>query len=333
MDFASPETVSGALVGAALGYARKRGVDVADILARIGVTPEQLEFDVRIPASSLDQVWEDAAIAARDPCLGLRFAEEAKIGAFDALDYGFNLSRTLGGAVDRYARFYRVLGDHLALERSVRGSATVFRRVRQMAPQQAEAYFAVLVVRARALTGTRVAPLEVRFSHPGPRDAAPHEALFLAPVRFGCGASELILSNEDLALPGRAPNPGLSSVLDRYMRQIVGRLPKDESFRERARAAIAAQLQDNCGQRPSLETTARQLHMSPRSLQRRLREQGTSHSELMQSVRIDIAERLVFDRKLSITEIAFLLGFEDLSGFRRAYKRWTGRAPSQARCG
>jgi AraC-like DNA-binding protein len=73
--------------------------------------------------------------------------------------------------------------------------------------------------------------------------------------------------------------------------------------------------------------------MAPRTVQRRLSELGTSYQEMVESVRRDMAEQLVLDRTLSITEIAFLLGFEEVSGFRRAYQRWTGLAPSRARAG
>lgn len=71
--------------------------------------------------------------------------------------------------------------------------------------------------------------------------------------------------------------------------------------------------------------------MSPRTLQRKLGESGTSHTDVIDSVRCEMGERLVSEKRLSITEIAFLLGFADVSSFRRSYKRWTGVSPAQAR--
>ena len=158
-----------------------------------------------------------------------------------------------------------------------------------------------------------------------------HEDSVAISRAFDAGATELLVATRDLSLTSHHPNPGLANVLERYMREIVARLPKDDSLIERARGTIAEQMRKSCGTRPSLEVTSKELHMSPRSVQRRLREHGTTHQDLVESVRRDMAERLVLDRRLSITEIAFLLGFEDVSGFRRAYERWTGTTPARAR--
>jgi AraC-like DNA-binding protein len=100
------------------------------------------------------------------------------------------------------------------------------------------------------------------------------------------------------------------------------------SFLERARVAVASALADG---RPTIRAVGRALHASPRTVQRRLGQQGTTYVKVVESVRRARVERLVTDGRLSITEIAFLAGFADVSGFRRAYKRWTGLAPAGAR--
>jgi AraC-like DNA-binding protein len=140
--------------------------------------------------------------------------------------------------------------------------------------------------------------------------------------------SELVWSAKDLALPVKTSNPGVERILERYLKELVGRLPKDDSFVERVRAVVTQALLDG---RPTLETVARRVHASPRTVQRRLGEHTTSFAEIVGSVRRELAERLVKEKRLSMTEIAFLLGFADLSGFRRMYKRWTGVAPSRER--
>jgi AraC-like DNA-binding protein len=102
------------------------------------------------------------------------------------------------------------------------------------------------------------------------------------------------------------------------------------AFLERVRLAVANALVRG---RPTIRAIARALHASPRTLQRRLREQGTSYAKLIDSVRRERTESLVTTGRLSITEIAFLAGFRDLGGFRRAFRRWTGVTPSRARAG
>jgi AraC-like DNA-binding protein len=78
-----------------------------------------------------------------------------------------------------------------------------------------------------------------------------------------------------------------------------------------------------------MEAISRALHASPRTLQRRLSDHGTSYTQVVESVRRDLAEHLVAEGRLSVTEIAFLLGFTEVGSFRRVYKRWTGVTPSR----
>jgi AraC-like DNA-binding protein len=102
------------------------------------------------------------------------------------------------------------------------------------------------------------------------------------------------------------------------------------SFLERVHVAVAHALVHG---RPSIDAIASAMHASPRTLQRRLRQEGTTYAQLLDSVRRERTERLVTTGRLSITEIAFLAGFTDLGGFRRAYRRWTGLSPARARAG
>jgi AraC-like DNA-binding protein len=113
------------------------------------------------------------------------------------------------------------------------------------------------------------------------------------------------------------------------MKKLTGATPRS-SFLERVRMAVANALVRG---RPTIGAIARAVHASPRTLQRRLRQQGTSYAKLVDSVRRERTESLVTTGRLSITEIAFLAGFTDLGGFRRAFRRWTGVTPSRARAG
>ena len=119
------------------------------------------------------------------------------------------------------------------------------------------------------------------------------------------------------------------SIGDGTAKRQFGATPRS-SFLERVRVAVANALVHG---RPTIRTIARVVHASPRTLQRRLRQQGTTYATLIDSVRRERTERLVTAGNLSITEIAFLAGFTDIGGFRRAYMRWTGVTPSRARAG
>jgi len=312
-----------------LAYARTKGVDVDAILADVGLTAKAVdEYDRRISEATRHRVWQEVVAQAHDPAFGLHVAEHAKVGAWDVLDYSMSLSATYGDALEHFQRFHRLLTDAWAFKLE-RGAALVRLRCTEKAPrQEVEVVFGVLVVRGRQLTNHDICPHDVLFAHQAPADTSPHAALFRSRVRFGCPHSELVIAAKDFARPVCTANAGLNAILERYMNELLLRLPKNESFVERARSAVAHTL---VGGRPTLEKTARALHASARTIQRRLGEHGTSHVAVVDSVRHDLAERLVREGRLSITEIAFLLGFADVSGFRRVYKRWTGVTPSRGR--
>ena len=280
------------------------------------------------PEASRAWAWVEAAARARDPAFGPHVAEHAAVGAYDVLDYSMQFSATLDEALDHFIRFHRVLCDAWACRREVVGGTARVRRVERTPPPEAEGAIALLVVRARELTGKDVVPHEVRFIHAAPPDTTAHAALFRCPVRFDCAASEVLFDANDLALAIPTANRGLNRVLQRYMTETLARLPKSDSYVDRVRAHIGKKM---CTGRPTLGATARDLRASPRTVQRRLGAHGTSHNEVVDAVRREVGERLVAEGRMSMTEIAFLLGFEDMSGFRRSYKRWTGVAPSRAR--
>ena len=105
---------------------------------------------------------------------------------------------------------------------------------------------------------------------------------------------------------------------------MLQKLPKGEALTDAVRRLLVGEL---CDGEPSLEQIAPRLHMSPRTLHRRLEEEGTSFRQVLAEVRRELAARHLSERRLAIGEIAFLLGFSEPSAFHRAFKRWTGHAP------
>ncbi len=314
-----------------LTYARERGFDVEPLLAELGLAPAILDdIDHRIPEADRSRAWGAAAAGLRDPYLALGFAASVPMGAFDALDYAVSCSPTWGAAIERVLRFHRVLCDAWAVTREVDGETVRLRRIANSSVAvEAEAFPAVLVARGRELTGMRLVPHEVCFAHTFAAEPAPYEAFFGCPVRQGCAAMELVFRAVDLDTPVRGANPGLNRVLDRYLTDLLERVGHDDPFVEQVRRSVGRAMKE--GARPTLEIVTKELHVPPRTIQRRLREHGTSYAALVETVRRALGERLVADGRVSLTEIAFLLGFADLSGFRRAYRSWTGRSPSRGR--
>jgi AraC-like DNA-binding protein len=323
------QTASALVLRWLLSYARRIGLDEGGLLRDLGVAPTELgDPDVRVTAATLQRAFAAITAASADEVFGLHLAQHTEEGEFDVLDYAVSFSSTLGDALDRVAQFYRLVSDTAAIQVFRDGGATrAVRLVGGTHPQDQDAFFAVLVDRFRKTSGRFLRPREVSFEH------APHAqqelaAFFQCPVRFARAQSELVFASSDLELPVRGAKPRLAALLDRYAGELLSRLPTAGSYVDRVRRVVAQLIQRRS---PTLEAIAREMHASPRTVQRRLSDAGTTHRRLVDDVRRQLAMRYIESPRLSITEIAFLLGYEAEGSFRRAFKKWTGKSPSQAR--
>jgi AraC-like DNA-binding protein len=165
----------------------------------------------------------------------------------------------------------------------------------------------------------------VTFARPAPADPAPYQRAFGCPVRFAAPRNALEFAAGDLDEPLPAGNAELARGNDEVLVRYLARL-EDTRVAARVQRALLAALPDGA---PRKSAIARALGLSARSLQRRLAAEGTSFSALLADARISLARTYVAEARLSVTEIAFVLGFADLSTFSRAFKRWTGLAPRQ----
>jgi AraC-like DNA-binding protein len=312
-----------------LAHAGRVGLDVDGLLRDLRIPPAELDDpDMRMPVPTLERAWAKFTAASSDEAFGLHLAQGTEEGAFEVLDYAVSFSSTVGDAVDRVARYYRLVSDDMAIQ-VLRGPRVthVVRLMGGRHPQGQDAFFATLLKRLRDVSGAALGPREVFF------DTAPHAqrelaAFFRCPVRFARARSELIFASSDLELPVHAAKPRLAALLDRYAAELLARLPAAASYADHVRRAIAHAIQ-----RGSLTVTAvaREMHASPRTVQRRLADAGTTHTRLVDEVRRELAMRYIESPRLSITEIAFLLGYEDEGSFRRTFRKWTGKSPTQAR--
>jgi AraC-like DNA-binding protein len=197
------------------------------------------------------------------------------------------------------------------------------------APRHAiEFGFASLVFLVRRAIGRDVVPARVRFQHAEPPLLASHRRVFGEAVEFGAEADELVFSCETLELPVVTADPALSEVLLAHARTLIERLPEGESLALRVQRWVAVRLPEST---PSVDDAALGLALTRRTLQRRLKEEGTSFEDLVDDLRRQLAERYLREQRLGVQETAFLLGYSDVSAFHRAFLRWTGLSPSRFR--
>ena len=304
------------------------GYDPAPFLHAQGIdTRTLLDPDARVPMSACVGLLADGVQATGDDNLGLHVAEHAELGTFDVHFYAMVSSPTLGAAFERVCRYQRLIHEtsHVRLEQSGDLAVLSHRLTGGMAAprQTAELLLAAWVRTGRAATRTSWRPAEVRFAHRAPHDAREQERFFGAPLRFATGENALVLPAALLDLPCHRTDPSLLSLLDRYAADRLGGAGA-ATFADRARAALAEELQAGHATAHGL---AARLKVSVRTLHRSLAAEHTSFRRLLDQLRLDIAKRHLTEDRVSVAEVAFLLGFSELSAFHRAFKRWTGRTP------
>lgn len=329
------ETALAALGRTAVDAAESKGVDADLLLERVRLTRAELdEFDGRIGVDSLLALWEAAAEASGDPCFGLHAGEhfvEAK--TIHVVGYSARNSPTLGECYARTIKFARLTneGSLLELERraseahlflnAARGHAAWPRVYSEMAMA---AYLSI----GRSWTKTAIEIVRATFHHPEPDDISEYVRIFGPNVSFSGERNEMVFPAGALDLPLKEPDPALQEYLDARATALLGGLGQSREFEGRVRAIIDEELANGA---PDVETVARRLGMSRRTLQRRLREEGHSFKQLADDVCKTTALALVANPRFSISAIAAMSGYLDSKSFRAAFSRWTGQTPRDYR--
>jgi AraC-like DNA-binding protein len=337
-------TVAVSVLRALLGRAAGAGIDSGVLLARLNLEPALLEeIDGRAPAAAVRALWEELPIACGDPELGLNLAAAVPDAALGIVAYLVLHAPTLGQGLVAAVRHARLLQDVAAcfvepverLPGAPASSQPGLRFVQAPLPngpapprQAVEFTFARFVHMARRSTGVEVRPAFVRFAFPCPPNIRPHQALFQCPLRFDQGRNELELDAATLDLPQRAADAWLRTLVEKQAQALHARLGERTQFAAAVAAALIGEIQKGRG---DLASVGRALALSKRTLQRRLDEEGVSFRALTDEVRRGLAAQYLADRRLSLSEIALLLGFSEQAAFQRAFLRWTGVTPGQYR--
>jgi AraC-like DNA-binding protein len=290
-----------------------------------------IEPGTRVPYPQIDAIRSAAAAASGDPAFGLIAARTLHPSHLGALGYAVLASETLRRSLERIHRYVRVLNEkgHFDL-REEEGLLWARIAVDEESANVAvrdDAQMATLMSLCSINAGPDFKPAQVCFRHSAPADPGPWADTFFCQVHFSREHNEMAfsLSDADRMLP--SANPVLAEMNERVVVQRLARLDRD-NIPDRVRGFIMEQLPSG---EVSDERVAEVLHMTPRTLHRRLKEDGHSFRSLLKDVRQDLARQYVADDSLTLTEITFLLGFSEMSSFSRAYKNWYGEAPSEAR--
>ncbi|PJE28799.1 AraC-type DNA-binding protein [Pseudooceanicola antarcticus] len=325
-----------------------RASALAPVLARFGDKPGRIETVLRrhglstarvrdpyevIPLQAYLEIFEDAAELAGDPVLGARLGQKIQPADLGPTGLLMLQSGTLRRGLQRFAGALSALQSATDMQFSeAQGLQSISYhinspRVRPMA-QDSEFSLSTLVRMIRMGFDPRWQPLEVHFEHAPSRRTDLLSRIFRAPVLFGQSSNRLVFGAEGLDRVHRVEDAALILVIERHVRDLVLEQDEDSAVSDRVRSVVVRHL----GQRPvDLESIAAELGMAARSLQRALAGEGTSLRAILQDHRQQIAETYLVDPRLSLKQVAQALGYSDGTVFWRAYRGWTGRAPTRGR--
>lgn len=302
-------------------------VDAAAFLAALEVD-EAMPPNAYVAATAVDDQLAQIAAARSDPAFALTLARASLVRPLGLFGHLVWLSGTVRDALERAAKFYLVVTRRTTLHLEdtppistlrMRPVARTVKRGRILT----ELPFASLALRAREATGGRFALRAVRFVHRGEASEA-YAHVFGVPVQFGAAHDEIEMATAQLDLPLASHDPIVSAALEAKAAQLTAGGAARSVFVEKVRRAIA----ENLSRSPSPTAIATALGISTRTLRRHLEQEGLSLRTTLDDVRRERAAALLA-AGTSVKEIAFALGFSEPSAFSRAYKRWTGVAPSR----
>ncbi len=305
---------------------RDRGVDPAQVLRSAGISGDVLtSVESRLPRDSVERLWEASAKAARDPSFGLHVAETLPVGAYDVFEHILSAAETVAAGFARIQDYFPLFQDHATMKLVVEPAhARLVRRGPTLGPQHDEFSLALLLVRSRQATGIEWKPERVTFQHERAHDDGEPSRIFGCPVLFGAAETEVLIPPPVLRLPHTRADPALLAILCGHVDPLLQTLPPRGELLARVARAIATRIATEL---PTLATTAAMVRIPERTLQRRLADEGVTHSVLVDEVRRNLALEYLGDASVSVTEIAYRLQFADPAAFYRAFKRWTGESP------
>lgn len=331
-------SVSVAYLQGLLDYLERQGFDSSTLLARVHLTQQILsQRDQRIAASVYLDLLALGVQLTGDEHLGLHLGEAVRPGYYGVLGYLIMSCATLSDALHRQARYAALVGNllhiDLADEPPREGHEPLVAHscrplVDQQQRQLCEETLAAWVTFGHWISGLNVPPSEVRFQHAAPADTSEHARIFRCPVLFEQADNALVFPKRLLTTPLGQADAQVRLMLDAYAERQLGEIRLGQSLLERARLELSRQLPQTGA---DLQQIAARLALSPRTLQRRLREAGLSFNQLVDETRQQLVLHYLRDPALELAEIAFLVGFSEPASLARAFRRWTGQSPGDYR--
>jgi AraC-like DNA-binding protein len=308
------------------------GVSPADVLRCAGLPPGLLDQEtILVSTEELFALYRGLAETSRDPAIGLKLGTEHRVERYDPIAIAAVSARSFRDALQRLARFKQLTcPEALSVTDGGDESRVEFRYLlaeETEPPLLVDLAFAWVVGIARRGTGMDLTPRRLELRGPK-RNREIYEAHFGCPAKFDARHNAIVFGRADLDRPFLTHNPDLWATVAPQLEAELLRAPASEAIGEQVKGILKRLL---AGRRPGIEDVARELRMSPRSLQRKLTDEGTTFQRVMQEARRELARHYLLNSSLELNETAYLLGYEDAHSFFRAFHGWEGSPPGEWR--
>jgi AraC-like DNA-binding protein len=335
-------TATGFAARQALAVLRKHNIATAPLLLRAGLWKHGLaraadegdDLPSRVSAIGQCKFLDYAAEAMNDSAFGLHLAGQIDPHDLGMFFYAGSAARDLSEAFALFFRYSRIANEAFR-QKLIRRSDDVAIEVEFVGlPSYAARHYMEFVLAGtrtglRTITGGKVTPTKVAFAHNRNSDLREFERFFGCPVEFGVPSTMFQISAEALRLPLVTADPKLLRVLRPYCdAAATERHVKPGTLRSAVEAEVEKLLPHG---KAKVENVAKALALSKRTLARRLAEEDTTYGEVVDQLRKSLAIQYLKDPGMSLSQNAWLLGYEGPSSFNHAFKRWTGRSPTTAR--
>lgn len=333
---AEPSILAAAATGIVASIERQHG-DVDRIFGHAGIAPDMAGSPtLKLSLASFCRLFEQSSRLTHNDNFGLWFGNTFEPRDLGLWGYAAVSAPTLGAALETLVDLFPLHqqsstmrlehdpGGLLRLEYRIETPEIIERR------QDAELSLGMFLNVIRESLGPAWTAEEVHFEHPKPEGWREHERAFAAPVYFSQPTNALLFRPEILAAPMPARDARLMAAMRQCLESLSERTDLRVTVTDRVRAAVRAHLPEGF---PALETISAELRLPSSVILRELHHDGSNYKELVEAARRELALSYIRQRELPISEIAFLLGYSELSAFSRAVRRWTGLSPRSLRAG
>jgi AraC-like DNA-binding protein len=331
-------TVSATLIQGLLNYISEFGLELNDVPISPSLQLTSLDYsEKRLPAKEFIAIWLAIEDKVEDPDFGLHLCEQSrKLPSGDILTAVMLNCPTVGVAMEKLSHYHALATDLVQVliweqeDLNYYGwepGSTTFKQERQIS----EAVICQIMSTLLGLTNGKIRLREVHFQHPKPNQIAEHRRIFPCPVFFNQPRDAVLTLRKSLDLPIPLASPNLLQRFELIATDMLADLYSPDTWSVQVSQQISNSLL--LGKKPNISMIAASLNISTRHLQNKLKEEDVTYQILLDQIRQELAQRYLQSLDINLYDVAFLLGYADQSAFIHAFKRWTGRTPSEYRRG